>query len=100
MVLVIVASEMGESGLSYSNQSTITGGNEAGVDVVLIQPFLLYYVNHVVLIYANRYIFNIIFIRKGKRFVTRSTTAPRSLKGWDHNCKMVYSKNDYCKLRT
>ena len=49
MVLVIVASEMGESGLSYSNQSTITGGNEVGVDVVLIQPFLLYYVNHVVL---------------------------------------------------
>ena len=28
---------------------TFTGGNEAGVDLVLIQPFLLYYVNHVVL---------------------------------------------------
>ena len=27
----------------------ITGGNEAGVDLVLIQPFLLYYVIHVVL---------------------------------------------------
>ena len=30
---------------------TVTGGNEAGVaiDLVLIQPFLLYYVNRVVL---------------------------------------------------
>ena len=28
---------------------TVTGGNEAGVDLVLIQPFLLCYVNHVVL---------------------------------------------------
>ena len=27
---------------------TVTGANEAGVDLVLIQPFLLYYVNHVV----------------------------------------------------
>ena len=27
---------------------TVTGGNEANVDLVLIQPFLLYYVNHVV----------------------------------------------------
>ena len=28
---------------------TVRGGNEAGVDLVLIQPFLLCYVNHVVL---------------------------------------------------
>ena len=27
---------------------TVTGSNEAAVDLVLIQPFLLYYVNHVV----------------------------------------------------
>ena len=27
---------------------TVTGENEAGVDFVLIQPFLFYYVNHVV----------------------------------------------------
>ena len=27
---------------------TVTGGNEAGVDLVLIQLSLLYYVNHVV----------------------------------------------------
>ena len=28
---------------------TVTGENEARVDLVLIHPFLLYYVNHVVL---------------------------------------------------
>ena len=28
---------------------TVTGGNEAGVDIVLIQPFLFYYVNLVTL---------------------------------------------------
>ena len=31
---------------------TVTGENEDGDDLVLIQPFLLYYINHVVL-YAN-----------------------------------------------
>ena len=29
---------------------TVTGENKGGVDLVLIQPFLLFYVNHVVLI--------------------------------------------------
>ena len=28
---------------------TVSGGNEAGADIVLIQPFLLYYANHVLL---------------------------------------------------
>ena len=32
---------------------TITGGNEAGVDLVLIQPFLLFYVHHVVLMLSS-----------------------------------------------
>ena len=32
---------------------TVTGGNEAGVDLVLIQPFLLYYVNHVVVMLTS-----------------------------------------------
>ena len=32
---------------------TVTDGNEAGVDLVLIQPFLLYYLNHVVLMLAS-----------------------------------------------
>ena len=27
---------------------TVTGANEAGVGLVLLRPFLLYYVNHVV----------------------------------------------------
>ena len=33
---------------------TVKGGNEAGVDLVLIQPFLLFlYVNHVVLMLTS-----------------------------------------------
>ena len=32
---------------------TVAGGNEAGVHLVLIQPFLLYNVNHVVLMLAS-----------------------------------------------
>ena len=32
---------------------TVTGENEAGVDLVLIQPFLLYYANHVVLMLTS-----------------------------------------------
>ena len=32
---------------------TVAGGNEAGVDLVLIQPFLLCYVNHVVLMLTS-----------------------------------------------
>ena len=34
---------------------TVTGGNEAGVDLVLIRRFLLCYVNHVVFTDANWY---------------------------------------------
>ena len=32
---------------------TVEGENEAGVDLVLIQPFLLYYVNHVFLMLTS-----------------------------------------------
>ena len=32
---------------------TVVGENEAGVDLVLIQPFLLYYVNHVFLMLTS-----------------------------------------------
>ena len=32
---------------------TVSGGNEAGVDLVLIQPFLLCYAHHVNLTLAN-----------------------------------------------
>ena len=31
----------------------VTGGNEAGFDLVLIKPFLLCYVNHVVLMLTS-----------------------------------------------
>ena len=34
-------------------QFTLTGENEVGVDLVLIQPFLLYYVNHFVLMLTS-----------------------------------------------
>ena len=32
---------------------TVAGGNKAGVDLVLIQPLLLCYVNHVVLMLTS-----------------------------------------------
>ena len=32
---------------------TVVGENEAGVDLVFIQPFLLYYVNHVFLMLTS-----------------------------------------------
>ena len=48
---------------------TGTGANEAGVDLVLIQPFLLYYVNHVVVMLT--FFFSKISIRKRKRFVLK-----------------------------
>ena len=32
---------------------TVAGENEGGVDLVLIQPFLLYYVNHVFLMLTS-----------------------------------------------
>ena len=48
---------------------TVTGANEAGVDLVLIQPFLLYYVNHVVVMLT--FFFSKISIRKRKRLVSK-----------------------------
>ena len=60
---------------------TVTGGNEAGVHLVLIQPFLLYNVNHVVLMLAS--IFLAYFYKKRKEVCikTRSTSASRLLRG-------------------
>lgn len=55
--------------------STVKSENEAGVDLVLIQPHLLYYVNHVVLLYAN-YFSSIISVIKGKMFVKIRSTQP------------------------
>ena len=99
-VVLVITSEMWESGLSCSNPSTINsyrwkrGWSWRCFDTTL--PALLC---KSCCSYDNRYFLNIVFIRKGKRFVTRSNTASRSIKGWDHNCKMVYFKNNYCKLR-
>ena len=49
---------------------TVTGGNEARVDLVLIQPFLLFSVNHVVLMLSSIFKSQIC-IRKGRRFVSK-----------------------------
>ena len=52
---------------------TVTGGNEGGVDHVLIQFFLLYYVNHVVLMVTSRHNFH---MKRTEVFIkTRSTSA-------------------------
>ena len=48
--------------------------NEAGVDLVLIQSFLLSYVNHAVRSYANLYFSCITSIRKQRRFVSKHGT--------------------------
>ena len=48
---------------------TVTAENEARVDLVLIQPFLLYYVNHVALMLTS--IFKHNFHKKRKRFVSK-----------------------------
>ena len=49
---------------------TVAGENEAGVDLVLIQPFLLYYVNHVFLMLTSIF-FSKIYIRKGSRLLSK-----------------------------
>ena len=48
---------------------TVTGGNEVGVHLVLIQTSLLYYVNHVVLMLIS--IFKLNFHKKRKEFVSK-----------------------------
>ena len=60
---------------------TVTAGNEAGVDLVWIQLFFLYYVNHVVLMLASIFEANFHYRRKEVCIKTRSTSALPSLKG-------------------
>ena len=60
---------------------TVSGGNEAGVDFVLIQPFLLCYANHVFLFYANLYFLSKIYVRKGKEVCIKTRLTAHSLKG-------------------
>ena len=59
---------------------TVTGENEATVDLVLIHPFLLYYVNHVVLMLTCIFEYNFHKKRKKVCIKTRPTSASRSLK--------------------
>ena len=70
---------------SYNNIAithfTLTGGNKAGVDLAFIQPFLLYYVNHVFLTLTSIFKQNLHQKRKEVCIKTRSTSASRSLKG-------------------
>ena len=61
---------------------TVTGGNEAGVFFVLIQPFLIYYVNHVFLMLTSIFRQNLHFKKEAVCIKTSSTLASRSLKGW------------------
>ena len=68
---------------------TVIGGNEAGVDIVLIQPFLLYYVNHVFLIQTGIFEHNFHKKRKEVCIKTRSTSGSHSLKGWDSKLTTV-----------
>ena len=63
--------------------SSVTGKNEARVDHVLIQPFLLYKVNHVVLLLSSIFKLNLHQKREEVCIKTRSTSASLSLKGWD-----------------
>ena len=69
------------------------GANKAEVDLVLIQPFHLYFVNHVVLMLTIIF-FSKVFIRKEMRFVSKhfnlSLTFTQRLGYQAHNCKMVY----------
>ena len=59
---------------------TVSGGNEAGVDLVLIHPFLLYYANHI-FFYANLYFLSKIYVRKGKEVCIKTRLTAHSLKG-------------------
>ena len=55
---------------------TVVSGNEARVDAVLIQPFLLYYVNHVI------FVLTIIIMRnfhEKRREICINTSSPPSL---------------------
>ena len=54
---------------------TVAGENEAGIDLVLIQPFLLYYVNHVFLMLTS--IFKAKFtLEKNRGFYQKTVNWP------------------------
>ena len=66
---------------------------EAGDDRVLIQPFILYYIDYVVLMQMVFFKQNLhYFIRKGRRFncINLSLTFTQRLGHQAHYCKMAY----------
>ena len=66
---------------------------EAGDDLVLIQPFILYYIDYVVLMQMVFFKQNLhYFIRKGRRFncINLSLTFTQRLGHQAHYCKMAY----------
>ena len=73
---------------------TVTVGNEAGVDLVLIQPSLLYYVNHVFVILNSIFLAKFTLEKEGGLYqnnVTLSLTFTQRQGHQAHNCKMAYS---------
>ena len=64
---------------------TVTGEHKAGVDLGLIQPSPLYYVNEVLLMLTTSLIFQHNFHKKRKEVLikTRSPSVPCPLKGCD-----------------
>ena len=70
----------------------VAGENEAGVDLVLIQPFLLYYVNHVFLMLTSIFLNKIYIIKEWGLYqnkVNLSLTFSKRLGHQAHNCKMA-----------
>ena len=66
---------------------------EAGDDLVLIQPFILYYIDYVVLMQMVFFKQNLhYFIRKGRRFncINLSLAFTQRLGHQAHYCKMAY----------
>ena len=66
---------------------TVKIGDEAAVDLVLIQPFLHYYPNDVVLMLTSIFYYN--FYKKRMNKVNLSLTFTQRL-GHSHNREMVY----------
>ena len=73
---------------------TVTVGNEAGVDLVFIQPSFLYYVNHVFVILNSIFLAKFTSEKEGGLYqnnVTLSLTFTQRQGHQAHNCKTAYS---------
>ena len=70
---------------------TVTGGNEAEVDLVFIRPFLLYYLN----VFLCRLVFlSMLSMRKGGLYqnkVSLSLAFTQRHGYYAYNCKMVFN---------